>query len=614
VAFFWPFVVVPGTFSSTETPPLMFGVLLALILAVVFAEIADGGIDAKALAMLGVLSAINAALRPLDAGTAGIETVFFLLVLAGRVFGAGFGFALGCTSLFASALLTGGVGPWMPYQMFGCAWIGMLAGLLPPLRGKAEIAMLAAYGAVAGYLFGFLLNLSFWPFSVDPTSSIAYRPGLSFLEQWHRYLLFDATTSLGWDTGRAVTNVVAILLAGPAILAAFRRAARRANFQPAAGAEPTYAGPELRCWAAGGSKTRTVHPKKTLDLERADASSDPHTETPTRCPREAGACGSGRRPEGRPTAPRHGRYAGAMTDDVALIIQLPAGSAVDRQLELDPPPSVADGRAVIERITADVAGTIQPPEAGQVVLSFLSPEDLRREAEQIRQEIRPGDGGEPPVVVIEVAEELREDELAGLLQAAEEASRVVILCILGSVLDELQDGVQRRGQAGEVQLGHHQPRVVLLALGSGSHEPVQLIVQTSQTLGGLLLQEPQRWQLTLTFDDPLDCPGAERADQLVLEISVADEESELPQRNHPSHHCAGAVRERESAQRSAGSAGAQGAKAGNEFRPVATSSAARRTSAVTARWTWAGLRVPSRCFASAWYWMRQRPSRAAAAI
>jgi energy-coupling factor transport system substrate-specific component len=238
VAFLWPFVVAPGTFSSTETPPLMFGVLLALVIAVVFAEIADGGIDAKALAMLGVLSAINAALRPLDAGTAGIETVFFLLVLAGRVFGAGFGFALGCTSLFASALLTGGVGPWLPYQMFGCAWIGMLAGLLPPLRGKAEVALLAAYGAAAGYLFGFLLNLSFWPFSLDPSSSIAYRPGLSFVEQWHRYLLFDATTSLGWDTGRAITNVVAILLVGPAVLAAFRRTARRANFQPPVAARP----------------------------------------------------------------------------------------------------------------------------------------------------------------------------------------------------------------------------------------------------------------------------------------------------------------------------------------------------------------------------------------
>jgi len=232
VAFLWPFAVAPGTFSSAQTPPLMFGALLVLVLAVVFAEVADGGIDAKALAMLGVLSAVNAGLRPLGAGTAGIETVFFILVLAGRVYGAGFGFALGCTSMFASALLVGGVGPWLPYQMFGSAWVGMLAGLLPPARGKAEVALLAGYGATAAYLFGFLLNLSFWPFSLDPSSSIAYQPGLPFTEQWHRYLLFDATTSLGWDTGRAITTALATVIAGPALLAAFRRAARRANFQP----------------------------------------------------------------------------------------------------------------------------------------------------------------------------------------------------------------------------------------------------------------------------------------------------------------------------------------------------------------------------------------------
>jgi energy-coupling factor transport system substrate-specific component len=231
VAFGWPFLVAPGVFDSSFTPPLLFGALLVLVLAVVFAGIADGGIDAKALAMLGVLSAINAALRPLGAGTAGVETVFFVLVLAGRVFGPGFGFALGCTSLFASAMLTGGVGPWLPYQMFGCAWVGLIAGLLPRLRGRAEVLMLAGYAAASGYLFGFMLNLSFWPFSLDPGSSIAYQPGVPFTEQWHRYLVFDATTSLAWDTGRAMTNLVCVLLAGPAVLAALRRASRRANFE-----------------------------------------------------------------------------------------------------------------------------------------------------------------------------------------------------------------------------------------------------------------------------------------------------------------------------------------------------------------------------------------------
>jgi energy-coupling factor transport system substrate-specific component len=231
VAFLWPFVLPPGRLGGSATPPAMFGALLLLVLAVLFAEIADGGIDAKALAMLGVLSAVDAALRPLGAGTAGVETVFFLLVLAGRVFGAGFGFALGCTSLFASALLTGGVGPWMPYQMFGCAWVGLGAGLLPKIRHrKLELVVLAAYGAVSGYFFGFMLNLSFWPFATDPNSSIAYLPGAAFSTQWHRYLLFDATTSLGWDTGRAVTNFIAILIVGPAVLGALRRAHRKAAF------------------------------------------------------------------------------------------------------------------------------------------------------------------------------------------------------------------------------------------------------------------------------------------------------------------------------------------------------------------------------------------------
>jgi energy-coupling factor transport system substrate-specific component len=217
----------------------MFGALLVLVLAIVFSEIADGGIDAKAIAMLGVLSALGAALRPLGAGTAGIETVLFILVIAGRVFGPGFGFILGCTTLFASALLTSGVGPWMPYQMFGCAWVGLFAGLLPPATGRREVLMLAFYGAFAGYFFGFMLNLSFWPFAVDPSSTIAYLPGASFATNFQRYLIFDGTTSLGWDTGRAITDVLAILLVGPAMLATFRRAARRAAFEAPVDFDPT---------------------------------------------------------------------------------------------------------------------------------------------------------------------------------------------------------------------------------------------------------------------------------------------------------------------------------------------------------------------------------------
>jgi energy-coupling factor transport system substrate-specific component len=121
-AFGWPLLVDPrSALGHGAGAPLVLAVLLVLVLAVVLAQVADGGLDVKAVAMLGVLSAVGAALRPLGAGTAGLETVFFLLVLAGRVFGPGFGFVLGATTLTASALLTGGVGPWLPYQAIGAA-------------------------------------------------------------------------------------------------------------------------------------------------------------------------------------------------------------------------------------------------------------------------------------------------------------------------------------------------------------------------------------------------------------------------------------------------------------------------------------------------------------
>ena len=165
--FCWPLVLRPaeGFAHSADAPFVFIGVLPALI-AVVLAELSERGIDGKTMAMLGVCSAVGAALRPLGAGTAGVETVFFLLVLAGRVYGPGFGYVLGATTLFGSALLTGGVGPWLPFQMMAASWVGLGAGCLPRARGRGEIAMLALYGAVSAYAYGFLMNLWYWPFAI----------------------------------------------------------------------------------------------------------------------------------------------------------------------------------------------------------------------------------------------------------------------------------------------------------------------------------------------------------------------------------------------------------------------------------------------------------------
>lgn len=245
--FVWPLLVRIDQQEQQHAfeAPFIFMAILPVLIVVVLAELSEGGMDSKALAMLGVLSAVNAALRPLGAGTAGIETVFFVLVLAGRVFGPGFGFVLGCTSLFSSALLTAGVGPWLPFQMMCAAWIGMGAGLLPRrVSGRAELAMLIGYGIASAYLFGALMNMWFWPFAAGVEGpggqgGIAFVPGDPALENLHRFVVFTLMTSTaGWDTGRAITNTVALLVLGPAVLATLRRALRRASFDRSVVPEP----------------------------------------------------------------------------------------------------------------------------------------------------------------------------------------------------------------------------------------------------------------------------------------------------------------------------------------------------------------------------------------
>jgi energy-coupling factor transport system substrate-specific component len=241
--FLWPLLLAPPPGQShASDAPFLFVLILPALLVVLLGELNSGAMDTKAVAMLGVLSAIGAALRPMGAGVAGVETVFFLLVLAGRAYGPGFGFVLGNTTLFASALLTGGVGPWLPFQMLAAGWVGLGAGLLPPrVRGRPEVALLAAYGAVSAYAFGFLLNMWFWPYAIGTDTQLSYVAGDPVWDNLRRFVWYTvATSTLGWDTGRAITNVVAIAALGPAVLAVLRRASRRAAF----GAPVRFEGPD----------------------------------------------------------------------------------------------------------------------------------------------------------------------------------------------------------------------------------------------------------------------------------------------------------------------------------------------------------------------------------
>jgi len=235
-AFVWPLLARPGQVGSTAAhqtdAPWLLVVLLPLLVVTILGEMTAGRLDAKAVALLGVLAAVGTALRIPTGGVAGLELVFFVFLPGGRVFGRGFGFVLGATTIFASALVVGGIGPWLPFQMFGAGWVGFGAGCLPKARGWRELVMLGSYGVVAGLAYGVALDLWFWPFtSVDTT--FAFVPGEPLSENLSRFWAFHLSTALGFDLMRGVSMVMLMAILGRPTLAALRRASRRGRFDAA---------------------------------------------------------------------------------------------------------------------------------------------------------------------------------------------------------------------------------------------------------------------------------------------------------------------------------------------------------------------------------------------
>ncbi|MEO6826341.1 MAG: ECF transporter S component [Microbacteriaceae bacterium] len=231
-AFLWPLLVGAGApLAQDNSAPLVLAAVLISVIVIVLIALSDGGIDAKAVAVLGVLTAIGAVLRPISAGSAGIEFVFLFIILGGRAFGPGFGFILGSTTLFASALLTGGVGPWLPFQMLAASWLGLGAGLLPRrVRGRTEVGVLALYAALGGFCYGQVMNLSFWPFTLGAATALSFTPGAPLIENVHTFFLFSIATSLGWDLMRAAVLAAGVILIGRPVLTALRRTVKKAAF------------------------------------------------------------------------------------------------------------------------------------------------------------------------------------------------------------------------------------------------------------------------------------------------------------------------------------------------------------------------------------------------
>jgi energy-coupling factor transport system substrate-specific component len=222
---------------SQSTALLTALIALAALLAVGIA-LQTRQLSARLLAILAALIAVDAALRlVIVVGLLGFSPIFFLIIAGGYVMGPAFGFSLGALTLLLSAVLTAGFGPWLPYQMLGCGWVGMGAGYLAKFRSPATayarrplwtVVWLGLYGAVAGFGYGLLLDLWEWPLLLGAaSSSIAWAPGLSPSQLALRFATFYLTTSFVYDSFRAAGNVALVWALGAPVIGALHRFRRR---------------------------------------------------------------------------------------------------------------------------------------------------------------------------------------------------------------------------------------------------------------------------------------------------------------------------------------------------------------------------------------------------
>jgi energy-coupling factor transport system substrate-specific component len=221
--FLWPFV-------ASDTPPAAAAVALSIgvVAVLIFVEASTRTLDARRFALLAAIAAIDAALRlVLVTGLGGFSPMFFLILAAGYVYGPSYGFLAGSVALLASAVATGGIGPWLPYEMVGCGFVGLLAGLAGLRRtgpaGWRDIVILATVGAFAGFAYGALLDVWDWTTFYRGAPDFGWQAGLSLGSALGRFVRFYVATSLVYDAFRAVGNAIAVIVLGAPVLAGLIR-------------------------------------------------------------------------------------------------------------------------------------------------------------------------------------------------------------------------------------------------------------------------------------------------------------------------------------------------------------------------------------------------------
>lgn len=193
----------------------------------------------QVVALVAAVAALAIVGRIAFAAFPNVKPTTDIVIFAGYALGGAPGFAVGALAALVSNFWFG-QGPWTPWQMAGWGMCGVLgAGLALAVRNAGRFT-LAATCALAGILYGALLN-----FSLMAT----YGGDLTL-----RHFLVLEARAIPFEAAHVLGNVVLALVAGPAMVRMLVRFRERFEWQRRGGAEPqgTATGPRRTALRSGG--------------------------------------------------------------------------------------------------------------------------------------------------------------------------------------------------------------------------------------------------------------------------------------------------------------------------------------------------------------------------
>lgn len=188
--------------------------VLLITLGAMFFQFEKGKISSKEISLIAILSGVSVISRLPFAAIPSVQPCTFIIICTGYVFGPVAGFMVGATTALLSNMFLG-QGPWTLFQMLAWGLAGATASIVSKL--KIKITGLIIFGAIWGYLFGWIMNLWFWLAYIYPHNL--------------QTLTFYMGTSLGFDTLHALGNVIFLILLGERTIKIFQRYKNRFHIE-----------------------------------------------------------------------------------------------------------------------------------------------------------------------------------------------------------------------------------------------------------------------------------------------------------------------------------------------------------------------------------------------